>query len=169
MRNLPALLATLMSCAALLEGTAFAQDTSPDTQPQTTSDSTAPPPPDTLYRPYDQSDIDEVTRQGRVLRNWLIGTSAALVAGTILVGAGASQCESFSRVTGSNRVACNNAGEVLVPLGATIAVLSAIGMLTSGIMLGIRNKQKREIELEIRRQYSKRRLHFDAKSGGLVF
>jgi hypothetical protein len=169
MRNLPALLATLMSCAALLEGTAFAQDTSPDTQPQTMSDSTAPPPPDTLYRPYDQSDIDEVTRQGRVLRNWLIGTSAALVVGTVVTGAGASQCRSFSRLMDSNRVACNNTGEVLVPLGATIMVLAGIGMLTSGVMLGVRKKQKRDIEREIRRRYTARRLHFDQESGGLVF
>lgn len=169
MRHLPPLLATLISCAALLEGTAFAQDASPDPQAQAMADSTAPAPSDPLYRPYDQRDIDEVARQGLVLRKWLIGMSVGLAVGTILVGAGASQCESFSRVTGSNRVACNNAGEVLVPLGATIAVLSAIGMLTSGTMLGIRNKQRREIELEIRRRYSKRRLHFDTNSGGLVF
>ncbi|NNE20399.1 MAG: hypothetical protein HKN10_18185 [Myxococcales bacterium] len=169
MRHLPPLLARLMSCAALLEGTAFGQDTSPDTVPRATADSAATSPSDPLYRPYDQSDLDEVARQGLVLRKWLIGTSVGLAVGTILVGAGASQCESFSRVTGSNRVACNNAGEVLVPLGATIAVLSAVGMLTSGVMLGIRNRQKRDIEREIRRRYSNRRLHFDAQSGGWVF
>lgn len=169
MRTLPPILATLLSYAALLDGTALAQDASPETEPQAASDSAGTPPPDTLYRPYDQSDMDEVTRKGLVSRKWLIGTSVGLAVGAILVGAGASQCESFSRVTGSNRVACNNAGEVLVPLGATIAVLSAIGMLTSGVMLGVRNKQKRDIEREIRRRYSERRLHFAAKSGGWVF
>lgn len=169
MRDLPHVFGALMLCTILLEGSAFAQDTGSDTEPQAAPESTAPRPPDTLYRPYDQSDMDEVTRKGLVSRKWLIGTSVGLAVGTILVGAGASQCESFSRVTGSNRVACNNAGEVLVPLGATIAVLSAIGMLTSGVMLGVRNKQKRDIEREIRRRYSERRLHFDAKSGGWVF
>jgi len=48
-------------------------------------------------------------------------------------------------------------------------VLSAVGMLTSGVILGVRNKQARDIEREIRRRYSKRRLHFDAKSSGWVF
>jgi len=169
MRHLSTFLATLVTCAVLLEGAAFAQDTSPDAEPETALNSTAPPPPDTLYRPYDQSDIDEVARQGRVLRNWLIGTTAGLVVGTILTGAGASQCSSFSRLMGSNAVACNNAGEVLVPLGGTIMVLTGIGMLTTGVMLGVRNKQKRDIEREIRRRYTARRLHLDTKSGGLVF
>jgi hypothetical protein len=169
MRHLSTFLVTLVMCAVLLEGAACAQDTSPDTQPETASESPAPPPADTLYRPYDQSDIDKVTRQGRVLRNWLIGTTAGLVVGTVLTGVGASQCSSFSRLMGSNAVACNNAGEVLVPLGGTIMVLSGIGMLTTGIMLGVRNKQKRDIEREIRRRYTARRLHFDEKSGGLAF
>ena len=169
MRNLSKFLAPLMTCALLLEGAACAQDKSPDTEPATALDSTAPPAPETLYRPYDQSDIDEVTRQGRVLRNWLIGTTAGLVVGTILTGAGASQCNSFSRVMGSNALACNNTGEVLVPLGGTIMVLTGIGMLTTGVMLGVRNKQKRDIEREIRRRYTTRRLHLDEKSGRLVF
>jgi len=36
-------------------------------------------------------------------------------------------------------------------------------------MLGVRKKQKRDIEREIRRRYTARRLHFDQESGGLVF
>jgi len=161
MNQFKAFLATLATCAALFEGNAVAQDTSPNIQTEA--------PPTTLLRPYDQYDLDEAARQSRVVRNALIGTSAAFALGAILGGIGASQCTSFTRPDGTEDLDCNNAGNVLVPLGGTIAGLSAIGVLTTGIMLGVRNKHKRDIEREIRRRYTSRRLHFDEKSGGLVF
>jgi hypothetical protein len=95
--------------------------------------------------------------------------SAAFALGAILGGIGASQCTTFTRPNGTEELDCNNAGDVLLPLGGTIAALSFVGMLTTGIMLGVRNKHKREIEREIRRRYTARRLHFDERSGGLVF
>ena len=64
---------------------------------------------------------------------------------------------------------CNNAGDVLLPLGGTIAGLSAIGMLTSGIMLGVSNKRKRDIQRDIRRSQYGRRLQWDIPKGALVF
>jgi len=164
-RSPSAFLATLMTCAALLEGAAFAQDTSPDTEPQTASESTAPPPLDTLYRPYDHRDVDEVMRRARLQRNVLIGTSAAFAVGVVITGMAASQCKPSL----GQAVECTDAGNSLLPLGAAISVLAGVGMLTSGIMLGLRNKEKHDIEREIRRRYAARRLHFDEKSGGLVF
>lgn len=47
--------------------------------------------------------------------------------------------------------------------------LSAIGVLTTGIMLGVRNKHVREIEREIRRRYGARRFQWDERSGIFVF
>ncbi len=169
MRNLSTFLATLVTCAALFEGNAFAQGTSLEVQAETPSESTASPPPSSVYRPYDEYDLDEAKRQSRVVRNALIGTSAAFALGAILGGIGASQCTSFTRPDGTEDLDCNTAGDVLLPLGGTIAGLSAIGVITTGIMLGVRNKHKRDIEREIRRRYTTRRLHFDEKSGGLVF
>jgi hypothetical protein len=166
-RVLSTFLATLVTCAALFEGNALAQGTSPDVQTQTPQASTAPP--TTLLRPYDQYDLDEAARKSRSVRNALIGTSSAFALGAILAGIGASQCTYFTNPNGSTDVDCNKAGDVLLPLGGTIAALSAIGMITTGIMLGVRNKHKRDIEREVRRRYSQRRLHFDEKSGGLVF
>jgi hypothetical protein len=169
MRNLSIFLATLVTCAALFEGNACAQGTSPEVQAETPAESTAPPPPSALYRPYDQYDIDEAKRQSRVVRNALIGTSSAFALGVILGGIGGSQCDSITNPDGSDDLDCNTAGDVLLPLGGTIAGLSFVGVLTTGIMLGVRNKHKRDIEREIRRRYTERRLHFDEKSGGLVF
>lgn len=87
--------------------------------------------------------------------------------GAILAGIGASQCQQIysSSTQNYNDLLCNNAGNVLLPLGGTIAGLSAIGMLTSGIMLGVSNKRKREIQ---RSQYG-RRLQWDIPKGALVF
>jgi hypothetical protein len=169
MRHLSILLAALVTCAVLLEADASAQGTSPEVQSQTPSEGAAPPPPNTLLRPYDQYDLDEAKRQSRAVRNGLIGTSAAFALGAILGGVGASQCTYFTNLNGSQDVDCNKAGDVLLPLGGTIAGLSAIGMITTGVMLGVRNKHKRDIEREIRRRYSERRLHFDDESGSLVF
>jgi hypothetical protein len=168
-RALSILLATLITCTALLAADASAQGSSPDIQSQTPSEGAAPPPPNTLLRPYDQYDLDEAKRQSRAVRNGLIGTSAGFALGVILAGIGASQCSSFTSFNGTKTYTCNNAGNVLVPLGGTFAALGAIGMITTGIMLGVRNKQKRAIERDIRLRYSKRRLRFDEESGGLVF
>jgi len=168
-RILATFLATLITCAALFEGNAFAQGTTPEVQAETPSESTAPPPPSSVYRPYDEYDLAEAKRQSLVVRNALIGTSAAFALGVILAGIGGSQCTSFTRPDGTQDLDCNTAGDVLLPLGGAIAGLSAIGVLTTGIMLGVRNKNKRNIEREIRRRYTERRLHFDEKSGGFVF
>jgi hypothetical protein len=169
MRNVSNTLTALVACTALLAADASAQGTTPDVQSQTPSESAAGPPPDTLLRPYDQYDLDEAKRQSRAVRNGLIGTSAGFALGVILGGVGASQCTTVTYFNGNQELSCNNAGNVLLPLGGTIAGLSAIGMITTGIMLGVRNKQKRSIEREIRRRYTERRLHFDEESGGLVF
>ncbi|TNF62770.1 MAG: hypothetical protein EP303_03510 [Deltaproteobacteria bacterium] len=170
MRSLSMFLGTLVVCAALSEGEAFAQsNTESDIQTQPPPQSTAPPPQYSAYRPYDERDLEEAKRQSRVVRNGLIGTSAAFGLGAIIAGVGFSQCSTTTRPNGNEELVCNNAGDVLVPLGGTIAALSAIGMITTGIMLGVRNKHKRDIEREIRRRYGERRLHWDEKSGSLVF
>jgi hypothetical protein len=95
----------------------------------------------------------------------LIGTSAAFAVGFVITGIGASKCKPSL----SQAVECTEAGDALIPLGATILALSGIAMITTGIMLGIRSKQRRDIEREIRRCYRSRRLHWDEKSGRIVF
>ena len=57
----------------------------------------------------------------------------------------------------------------MVPLGGTIAGLSFVGLLTSGIMLGVSNKRKREIQRDIRRGQYGRRLQWDIPSGAVAF
>ncbi|MGB9337854.1 MAG: hypothetical protein WCB63_01405 [Polyangiales bacterium] len=118
-----------------------------------------------------QVDLEEASQRSRRTRNALIATSATFAVGAILAGIGASQCEQInsSSVQSYNDLQCNTAGDVLLPLGGTIAGLSFVGMLTSGIMLGVSNKRKREIQRDIRRGQYGRRLQWDIPSGGLVF
>jgi hypothetical protein len=51
----------------------------------------------------------------------------------------------------------------------SISVVGAIGMLTSGIVLGVSNRRQRKIQREIRQSSYGRRLEWDAPSGRFVF
>jgi hypothetical protein len=122
-----------------------------------------------VSRVYFDYDLEEAEERSRRVRVALISTSAVFGVGVILAGIGASQCQSVRRFNQPDDIICNRAGDVLVPLGGTLAAIGAIGMITSGIMLGVRNKQKREIERDMRRRYYGDRFHWDVPSGGFVF
>jgi hypothetical protein len=155
----------LVLCVALPEGRSFAQSTDAQIQTQTPSEASVVYVPRGGYA-YTDYDLQEAKRQSRVMRNALIGTSAGFALGVILAGIGASQC---TQINNRDEWICNNAGDVLLPLGGTFAALGAIGMITTGIMLGVRNKHKREIERDIRRRYGSSRFRWDEKSSRFVF
>ena len=118
---------------------------------------------------YLQYELEEAIERSRRVRVALISTSAVFGVGIILAGIGASQCQVVQRFNQPEDLLCNTAGDVLLPLGGAFIAAGAIGMITSGIMLGVRNKQKREIERDMRRRYYGRRLQWDIPSGRLVF
>jgi hypothetical protein len=142
---------------------------SPEASPPASVVTTAPNQPSSGegWMQYDLEEARERTRRTRIA---LISTSAAFAAGVILTGVGASQCTRVQTFTpSSDELVCNTAGDVLLPLGGTLTFLGFVGVLTSGIMFGKANRQKREIERDIRRSQYGRRLHWDTPSGGLVF
>jgi len=168
------ILANLFVIFALLApSAASAQAASTPEQAEATSNAsivtTAPNQPASSQHVWFQHDLEDAKARSRRARNALIGTSVAFAVGAILAGAGASQCESVYNLNNYDDLVCNTAGNVLLPLGGTIAGLGAIGMITSGIILGVSNKRKREIERDIRRSHYGRRLQWDIPSGGLVF
>jgi hypothetical protein len=117
-----------------------------------------------------QDDLEDAEERARRTRTALISTSAVFAAGIILTGVGASQCTRVAIYTPNDEeLVCNNAGNVLLPLGGTLIFFGFVGVLTSGIMFGKANRRKREIERDIRRSQYGRRLQWDAPSGGLVF
>ncbi|MGB8330145.1 MAG: hypothetical protein WCE62_08440, partial [Polyangiales bacterium] len=87
---------------------------------------------------YFRSDLDELNASIRRTRVALISTSGVFALGIILASIGASQCTYFDNYYDNTDFVCNNAGDVLVPLGAGIGSAGVIGMLTSGIMLGVK-------------------------------
>lgn len=155
--------ATILTLSLLTVSPVAAQEAPPPAVVITTSPNPVSPSPG--YYQYELEDARERSRRVRVA---LISTSAVFGVGIILAGIGASQCQVIQRIN-QDEILCNTAGDVLVPLGAAFLGAGAIGMITSGIMLGVRNKQKREIERDMRRHYYGRRLQWDIPSGRLVF
>ena len=145
----------------------FAQTSAPAGEPAVVM--TAPTQSAAARNVWFERDLEAAKERSTRSRNALIGTSAVVGLGAILFGAGASQCDWNSLSSNQDEWICNNAGDVLVPLGGTFIGLGAIGMITSGIILGVANKRKREIQRDMRRGYYGGRLRWDARSGGLVF
>lgn len=155
--------ATILALSLLIASPVAAQEAPPPAVVITTSPNQVSPSPG-----YFQYELEEATERSRRVRVALISTSAVFGVGIILAGIGASQCQVIQRIN-QDEILCNRAGEVLVPLGGAFIAAGAIGMITSGIMLGVRNKQKREIERDMRRHYYGGRLQWDIPSGRLVF
>jgi hypothetical protein len=163
----------LLAATLLASSPGLAQEASPTQQAEANVNAsivtTAPNQSMASRDVWFQQDLEDAKARSRRSRNALIGTSAAFGLGAVLAGIGASQCQSISTANQYDDLLCNNAGNVLLRLGGTIAGLSAIGMITSGIILGVANKRKREIQRDIRRSQYGRRLQWDIPSGGLVF
>lgn len=165
------ILASLFVAVALLaptpgfaQSSAAAQQAQPDINASIVT--TAPNQSAASREAWFQEDMEYANQRSRRSRNALIGTSAAFGLGAILTGVGFSQCQD---IPNQSDLLCNDAGNALLGVGGTIAGLSAIGMITSGIILGVANKRKREIQRDFRRGYYGRRLQWDVPSGGLAF
>ena len=156
--------AAIFTLSLLIVSPVAAQEAPPPAVVITTSPNPVSPSPG--YYQYELEDARERSRRVRVA---LISTSAVFGVGLILAGIGASQCQVVQRFNQPEDLLCNTAGDVLLPLGGAFIGAGAIGMITSGIMLGVRNKQKREIERDMRRHYYGGPLQWDIPSGRLVF
>lgn len=151
--------------------TASAQDTAPDlpseSGPSMVTMAAGPQSPS--REQWLQQDLEEANLRSRRARNALIATSVVTGVGAALLAVGISQCQLVTTFGQQDELLCNNAGDILPPLGGTIGGLGAIGMITSGIVLGMSNKRKREIQRRIRETHYGRRLQWDIPRGVLTF
>ena len=150
----------------MLASTATAQQTEPSSAPAAIIN-TAPssnPSREVMF----QKDLEDANARVLKIRNSLIGTSAAFAVGAIVAGIGYSQCQVLERPGQDDEVLCNTAGDVMLATGGTIALLGVVGMITTGIMLGVSKKRRRDMEREFRRATYGRRLEWDPR-GGLRF
>jgi len=165
----PAAPATAQQASAPAQSEATAPPAQPEAPPSSAVITTMPNQAASSRDVWFAQDLEDAEERSKRSRNALIATSASFGLGAILAGIGVSQCQVITRPVQEDEILCNNAGDVLVPLGGTIAGLSAIGMITSGIILGVSNKRKREIQRDMRRAYYGSRLKWHPPSGGFVF
>ena len=111
---------------------------------------------------YTMSEVDQRIRRARI---GLFASTGAFVAGLALVVGGVTQCETES---GTDSISCNRAGTGLLGAGYPLFLGGVVGMITTGAMLGVRNRKKRELERRIR-NLTQRRLRWDVTSSRFVF
>ena len=157
--------AASLTLSLLIVSPVAAQEAPPPAVVITTSPNQVSPSPG-----YFQYELEDAKERSRRVRIALISTSAAAAVGMIVGATAFRHCEFiYSSVNQRDDLVCTQRGDALLAAGGTIFGLAAIGMITSGIMLGVRNKQKREIERDMRRHYYGGRLQWDIPSGRLVF
>lgn len=109
-----------------------------------------------------QDDTDGIRR----VRIALLTMTGSFAVGAILSGTwGGLNCEGSGDV-----FSCDTSKQqALAGLGAFFTGAGTIGMLTTGIMLGVRNRQKRKTEELIRQKRQTARRHWDIESSSLRF
>jgi len=149
-----------VSCGLLLFVLGLAG--SPHAAAQTETAGAQPNPLDEYLDLRLQEDIDGIRR----VRIALLTMTGSFAVGAILSGTwGGLNCEGSGDI-----FSCDTSKQqALAGVGAFFSGAGTIGMLTTGIMLGVRNRQKRKTEELIRQKRQTARLRWDVESSGLRF
>ena len=141
--------------------------------PQPAQPVTVASPPPTVqdkHLAYDMYRRDELRRSVPRTRNALIGTSVSFGVGLALlipVWAG-DHCIWYSNDFTTDQYSCDKTGKILTGIGAPLAWGGAIGMIVSGIMLGVRKGKIRRLDEKIMLT-SQRKLQWDPSTSRMVF
>lgn len=152
---------TLLGVLGLVgPGSAGAQDSAPPVNLEVSAGPSFEPETITLDV-YDQRKLEDAEERSRRTRISLLASTGAFAVGAILSAAWAgANC-----TTDSNGLQCDtDRHSALAGVGGAFAAAGAVTMITTGIMLGVRNRQKRKIEgsMELHRRAA---LEWDSKSG----
>ena len=161
-------------------GFAHAQDAQPAQPAPESSVAPLPAQPVTVASPpptvqdkhlaYDMYRRDQLRDSVPRTRNALIGTSVAFGVGLALlipVWAG-DYCVYYLSDSAIGDTQCNTKGKVLTGIGAPLAWGGALGMIVSGIMLGVRKGKIRRLDQKILLT-SDRKLKWDPSTAQMVF
>ena len=141
-------------------------------QPAAAQPVTVASPPPTMqdkHLAYDMYRRDQLAESVPRTRNALIGTSVSFGVGLALlipVWAG-DHCVSYDFGDSSN-YECDTTGKVLTGIGAPLAWGGSLGMIVSGIMLGVRKGKIRRLDQKIMLT-SDRKLRWDPSTSRMVF
>lgn len=103
---------------------------------------------------WEEFEYKELQQRARRSRNALIGTTAATVVGVSLVFAFAARCDAYEPESGTNTACYTRGQEAGLNVGAALTSGGTIGMVVSGIMLGVRNGKLRRLDDRIRLRQS---------------
>jgi len=118
---------------------------------------------------YSHDGLEAANRGIRNTRNALIATSALGLVGMIVGATAFRHCEVLYRnISRSDELLCTDRGNALLAAGGSIFGLAAVGMITSGIMLGVRKGKRRRLQREMRSQEGAH-LQWNVESGRLEF
>jgi hypothetical protein len=123
-----------------------------------TNSGVSPPPAS-----FDVYRLTDAKSRSRAARNGLFANTALFGFGWIFLGPAIPRCEARS-----GELVCTSPGYAYMTIGLTLTGAGTIGMIVSGILLGVRKRNERSLK----RQTSRRpgaRLHWDPYSGSFVF
>lgn len=126
-----------------------------------TQDGRYPPPPS-----FDEYRLTDAQDRIRSTRNGLIASTAMFGVGWIFLGLAIPRCQ--TGVNDVDLITCTNPGYAHFVVGLTIAGSGSIGMVVSGILLGVRKRNKRVLERSVQRRGDKG-FRWDPQSGSFVF
>lgn len=132
--------------------------------PAPTMDPTAAITYQTRPTTIDGHTMEELNNRVRRVRIALFSSSGVFAAGLAVAIAGATQCETIN-----DQTFCNSTGDALFSASAALLSVGGIGMITSGIMLGVRKGKRRRLQRETRYYQSERLLKWDPETSQVVF
>jgi hypothetical protein len=165
MKSIAWVIVSFVLIAEVMAGTAYAQEPVVTQTPELQI-GYAQPQPNLTWQEYE---LQELELSARRSRNALIGLTASFAVGiAFTLPALERQCATFTNFSGQDELRCTRAGKALLGVGYPLFLGGMLGMVISGIMLGVRNGKIRRLERRIADQKA-RAVQWDPARASFVF
>lgn len=140
----------LVSLIWSMTGTAYAQESVVTEPPEVKIEVANPQLEPQASMTWQEYELSELKNSARRSRNALIGLTASAAVGAAFLFPGlVRQCVLITDINNQDELRCSRSGKALVGVGYPLFIGGTIGMLVSGIMLGVRNGKIRRLERRI--------------------